>query len=76
VNASHGLTGADLKSVIEDGKLLFAHDRLTGKFERSAEEYFLAAIETIRANRRSYGKRKVKPFGQEVKIGFDRSDPL
>ena len=73
VDASHGFTGADLKSAIEDGKLLLAHDRSIGKPPRPAEEYFLEAIRTIRASRRNYGKRKRKPFGQEAKIGFDAS---
>ena len=72
VNASRGLTGADLKSVIEDGKLLLAHDRSTGKPLRSVEEYLLAAIETIRWNRRNYGKPKPGPFGLETRIGFDQ----
>jgi hypothetical protein len=73
VGASQGLTGADLKSIIEDGKLLLAHDRTTGKSARPAEEYFLEAIETVRSNRRNYRKRRPKPFGEDVKIGFDRS---
>jgi predicted AAA+ superfamily ATPase len=44
VDASQGLTGADLKSVVEDGKLLLAHDRSTGKSVRPVEEYLLQAI--------------------------------
>jgi transitional endoplasmic reticulum ATPase len=71
VNETHGLTGADLKSVIEDGKLLLAHDKTTGKPVRPAEEYFLEAVETIRSNRRSYSKRKPRPFGDEARIGFE-----
>jgi ATP-dependent 26S proteasome regulatory subunit len=70
VNASQGLTGADLKSAVEDGKLLLAHDRTTGKAVRHMEEYFLEAIETIRSNRRNYGKRNPRPFGEEARIGF------
>jgi transitional endoplasmic reticulum ATPase len=69
-SASQGLTGADLKSVIEDGKLLFAHDKATDKPLRPVEQYFLEAIETVRANRRNYGKRKAGPFGEDTKIGF------
>jgi ATP-dependent 26S proteasome regulatory subunit len=72
VDASQGLTGADLKSVIEDGKLLLAHDKAAGKTLRPTEEYFLDAIETIRSNRRNYRKRRPKPFGEELRIGFDR----
>jgi SpoVK/Ycf46/Vps4 family AAA+-type ATPase len=67
--ASRGLTGADLKAVVEDGKLLFARDRATNKTERPIDDYFLEAIATVRANRRSYTRRKggqltdASPFG-------------
>lgn len=67
--ASKGLTGADLKAVIEDGKLLYAHDCASGKSPRAAEQYFLDAIETVRANRRNYTKRK-SPLWEEIKFGF------
>ena len=46
--ASRGLTGADLKAVVEDAKLLFAHDKARGKTPRPVEEYYLEAIETVR----------------------------
>jgi transitional endoplasmic reticulum ATPase len=71
-SASHGTTGADLKAIIEDGKLLFARDQITGNQERPAELYFLDAIGTIRQNRRKYQKRKpvhlmeAQPFGFRV----------
>ncbi|MFL6464161.1 MAG: AAA family ATPase [Bryobacteraceae bacterium] len=57
--ASRGLTGADLKAVVEDAKLLFAHHQAAMQKEaRPVEDYFLKAIATIRANRASYGRRK------------------
>jgi hypothetical protein len=68
--ASHGLTGADLKNIVEDGKLLYAHDRVSGAAMRAAEEYFLDAIETVRANRRSYARSKPPRLTEAVKIGF------
>jgi transitional endoplasmic reticulum ATPase len=49
-----GLTGADLKRVVEDAKVLFAYDKARGLDPRLAEAYFLAAIGTVRANKRSY----------------------
>src|SRR6185295_469963 len=49
-SASRGLTGADLKSVVEDGKLMFAHDKANEKPLRQPEDYFLEAIETVRSN--------------------------
>jgi hypothetical protein len=69
--ASHGLTGADLKAVVEDGKLLLAHDKISGKPIRPIEEYFLEAIDAVHANRRNYRKRKPLPFQEAMSIGFD-----
>jgi len=69
-SASRGLTGADLKAVIEDGKLLYAHDKARGRLPRPAEEYFLEAIDTIRTNRRNYAKRKPTKFTETVRMGF------
>ena len=69
--ASHGLTGADLKAVVEDGKLLLAHDKVNGRPIRPVEEYFLEAIDTVHANRRNYRKRKPLPFREAMRIGFD-----
>ncbi len=71
--ASHGLTGADLRAVVEEGKLLFAHDKANGKPLRPIEEYFLEAIETVRENRRSYTKRRPAPFREVSRIGFETS---
>ena len=68
--ASAGLTGADLRSVVEDGKLLLAHDKVSGRKLRPVEEYFLEAIETVRTNRRNYAKPKRGPFGERSTIGF------
>jgi transitional endoplasmic reticulum ATPase len=52
--ASDGLTGADLKRLVEDSKILFAYDKAAGRPLRPATEYFLAAIETLRANKERY----------------------
>jgi SpoVK/Ycf46/Vps4 family AAA+-type ATPase len=68
--ASHGLTGADLRAVVEDGKLLFAHDRAGGEAVRPAEEYFLEAIATVRANRRKYTRRRSANFMGAREYGF------
>ena len=68
--ASHGLTGADLKAIIEDGKLSFAHDISGGRTPLPVEDYFLEAIATVRINRRNYSRRKPTAFSEEAKIGF------
>ncbi len=68
--ASAKLTGADLRAVVEDGKLLFAHDQASGKATRPVEEYFLEAIETVRANRLRYARRRPAPFLTNASYGF------
>lgn len=69
-DASHGLTGADLNAVVEDGKLLFAYDKARERCPRRPEDYFLEAISTIRKNRRSYAKRRPSPLVETMRIGF------
>jgi transitional endoplasmic reticulum ATPase len=69
-SASRGLTGADLKAVMEDGKLLFAHDVASGKAMRTVDEYFLEAIETVRTNQANYAKRKPLGMARGVTVGF------
>ena len=71
-SASQRLTGADLKAMVEDGKLLFAHDKANGAPLRPVEEYFLEAIETIRRNRRTYARRKPVQLTESVPFGFLR----
>ena len=56
--ASHGLTGADLKAVVEDAKLLFAYDQVTEAEAVAVERYFLRAIATVRSNRSNYKSKK------------------
>jgi SpoVK/Ycf46/Vps4 family AAA+-type ATPase len=68
--SSRGLTGADLKAVVEDGKLLFAYDKMTSNPVRAIEDYFLSAIETIRKNRRRYVRKRPTKVADVVKIGF------
>ena len=68
--ASKGMTGADLKAMAEDGKLLFAHDKARGKQLRPIHHYFLDAIDTIRSNRRNYEKKKAIRVTESVPCGF------
>jgi hypothetical protein len=66
---SRSLSGADLKSVVEEGKLLYAHAVVTGRACVPVDRFFIRAIDTTLLNRRSYGKRKKLPFG-ESNYGF------
>jgi transitional endoplasmic reticulum ATPase len=55
--ATEELSGADLKRVIEDGKLLYAFDRARHPDAlRPAIEYFLEALETVRGNKLRYAQ--------------------
>jgi SpoVK/Ycf46/Vps4 family AAA+-type ATPase len=56
-SATHGLTGADLNAVVEDAKLLFAHDVSCSVQPRAAEAYFLDAIAELRSTRRTYAPK-------------------
>ncbi|HEX3682102.1 MAG TPA: ATP-binding protein [Bryobacteraceae bacterium] len=66
---SQGLSGADLKSVVEEGKLLYAHALANGHNPDSVESFFVRAIGACLANHRSYGKRIAPTFGG-VRYGF------
>ena len=68
--ASRGLTGADLKAVVEDGKLLFAYDKVNALPLRKVDDYFLEAIKTVRANRVRYARRKGLQSMDTVRVGF------
>jgi ATP-dependent 26S proteasome regulatory subunit len=54
--STNGLSGADLKRVVEDGKLLYAFDRARDRSIRNANEYFVEALETVRANKIRYAQ--------------------
>jgi ATP-dependent 26S proteasome regulatory subunit len=58
--ASEGLSGADLKRVVEDGKLLYAFERNRGAHLQQATTYFLRAIETVRGNKEQYARAEAR----------------
>jgi ATP-dependent 26S proteasome regulatory subunit len=64
VTTTEGMTGADLKRLLEDGKLLFAHDRAREKPMRPATEYFLAAARTVRENKDRYADAEAQARSQ------------
>jgi SpoVK/Ycf46/Vps4 family AAA+-type ATPase len=69
-NASRGMTGADLKAVVEDAKLLYAQDVVLNTPSRPAEQYYLEAMATVRANGRRRSRRaSVRPIGA-TQFGF------
>ena len=66
--ASRNFTAADLKSIVEDAKLLAAHDRSRELEARSADDYLWTALASQRAKRRVYSKRRASP--EKERIGF------
>jgi transitional endoplasmic reticulum ATPase len=62
--ATAGFTGADLKRLTEDGKLLLAGDRSRGLPPQPTTEYFLRAVETVRANKARYAEAEARARGQ------------
>jgi hypothetical protein len=58
--ATEGLSGADLKRLTEDGKVLFAYDKARGRPLRPTIEYFLEAVETVRANKEKYAEAEAR----------------
>jgi hypothetical protein len=58
--ASDGLAGADLKRVVDDGKLLFAFEREKGRLMQPVTAYFLTAVETVRRNKQQYAEAEAR----------------
>jgi SpoVK/Ycf46/Vps4 family AAA+-type ATPase len=58
--ATAGFTGADLKRLVEDGKNLFAYDRARCLPPQPLTDYFLAAVETVRANKERYAQAELR----------------
>ncbi|HEX3875381.1 MAG TPA: hypothetical protein VHW24_00235, partial [Bryobacteraceae bacterium] len=56
--------------VVEDGKLLYAGDLAYGGEMRSADVYFLEAIEAVRQNRRKYARSRPPRMAESVPVGF------
>jgi shikimate kinase len=85
VEATPGFTGADLKRLMEDGKNLFAHDKVRGLPLRPATEYFLRAVETVRDNKARYAEAEARARSQRparpvyfdqgaIAAGFEAAD--
>lgn len=62
--STEGLSGADLKRVVEDAKVLLVYDRARGIAPRPALEYFLEAADTVRANRERYAQAEARARAQ------------
>ena len=63
-DASDGLSGADLRRMVEDGKLLYAYDLGRERPTQPITEYLIVAMETVRANKERYAHAEAKARGQ------------
>ncbi len=54
VEQTEGLTGADLKALVEDAKVRYAYDRVRELPAQPMTTYFLAAVESVREHKQHY----------------------
>lgn len=54
VSATENFTGADMKRLVEDGKALYAYDRVQKAKLKPATDYFLKAAEGVLENKQRY----------------------
>ncbi len=60
VDTTDGFTGADLKRTVEDGKALYAFDRVNGTSLERVTEYFLRAAEIVRLSKEKYAEAEAR----------------
>jgi ATP-dependent 26S proteasome regulatory subunit len=62
--ATDGLSGADLKRLVDDGKLLYAYDVARGGATRPATDYFVDAADVVRTNKARYAEAEARARAQ------------
>jgi ATP-dependent 26S proteasome regulatory subunit len=70
VQETESFTGADLKRLVEDGKALLGYDRARGLPLRPATDYFVEAVETVRANKESYAAAESRGRSRIPSVGM------
>jgi SpoVK/Ycf46/Vps4 family AAA+-type ATPase len=60
VSSTKGYTGADLKRLAEDGKLLIGRDKARRQVLRPLTDYFLEAVATVSANKQRYAEAEAR----------------
>ncbi len=58
--ATEGCTGADIKRLVEDGKNLYAYDKIHGKPLQPLTAYLLAAMQSLSENKERYAQAEVQ----------------
>jgi transitional endoplasmic reticulum ATPase len=69
---TEGLTGADLRRLIDDGKILFAFDKARKREMHSVDSYFERALAGIRKNKEIYQRASETRREAPASPGFDR----
>jgi len=64
VEVTDGFTGADLKRLAEDGKLLLAHDLARKRPPLPPTEYFLQAVANLKVNKHRYAEAEARAFSK------------
>jgi ATP-dependent 26S proteasome regulatory subunit len=64
VDATEGFTGADLKSLIEDGKAIYAYDKANELEPKPIVDYFLRAVSTVKENKQHYAAAEAQALMQ------------
>jgi len=64
IPATEGFTGADLKRLIEDGKALYAYDKVKRLEMKESTAYFLKAVEGVRENKQRYAAAEAQAMLQ------------
>lgn len=70
-----GLTGADLRRLIDDTKILYAFDKAKKRQLQDSFHYFEKAIETIKSNKEKYQAAEQKARQNFASAGAGRSMP-
>jgi len=71
---TEGLTGADLRRLIDDTKILYAYDKARNKPLQDSVHYFQKAIETIKLNKTKYEEAETRARAN-MSVSSGRSMP-
>lgn len=66
---TEGLTGADLRRLIDDSKILFAYDKARNMPLQESMQYFRKAIETIKSNKSKYEEAESRALQNAAFVG-------
>lgn len=57
---TEGLTGADLRMMVEEGKLTYAYDLARGLTPKLLTDYIVTAMETVQENKQRYARAEAR----------------